>query len=142
VKQIGSSNDGAVARTAPVFDPATGAQTAEVVLATVKDVDHAVTTAAEAFRTWRDTSLTARSRILFAFRELADKHRDDLARLITAEHGKVLEDARGEVARGIEVIEFACGRGSSVRTSRPGSTHRRSASRSAWWPESPRSTSR
>jgi len=109
VKQIGSSNDGAVARTAPVFDPATGAQTAEVVLATVKDVDHAVTTAAEAFRTWRDTSLTARSRILFAFRELADKHRDDLARLITAEHGKVLEDARGEVARGIEVIEFACG---------------------------------
>ena len=59
--------------------------------------------------TWRDTSLTARSRILFAFRELADRHRDDLARIITSEHGKVLEDARGEVARGIEVIEFACG---------------------------------
>jgi malonate-semialdehyde dehydrogenase (acetylating)/methylmalonate-semialdehyde dehydrogenase len=109
VKQIGSSIEGTAARTAPVFDPATGAQTAEVVLATVKDVDHAVESAAEAFRMWRDTSLTARSRILFAFRGLADRHRDDLAKLITAEHGKVLEDARGEVARGIEVVEFACG---------------------------------
>ena len=109
MKQIGTSLEGAAARTAPVFDPATGAQTAEVVLATVKDVDHAVAGAAEASGSWRDTSLTARSRILFAFRELADKHRDDLAALITAEHGKVLEDARGEVARGIEVIEFACG---------------------------------
>ncbi len=109
MKQIGSSIEGTAARTAPVFDPATGAQTAEVVLATTKDVDHAVESAADAFRSWRDTSLTARSRILFAFRELADKHRDDLAALITAEHGKVLEDARGEVARGIEVVEFACG---------------------------------
>ena len=109
MKQIGTSLEGASARTAPVFDPATGAQTAEVVLATAKDVDHAVSAAATAFATWRDTSLTARSRILFAFRELADRHRDDLAAAITAEHGKVLEDARGEVARGIEVIEFACG---------------------------------
>ena len=109
MKQIGTSLDGDNARTAPVFDPATGAQTAEVVLATVKDVDHVVETAAAAFEGWRDTSLTARSRILFAFRELADRHRDDLARIITSEHGKVLEDARGEVARGIEVIEFACG---------------------------------
>ena len=109
MKQIGTSLEGASARTAPVFDPATGAQTAEVVLATTKDVDHVVETAATAHGPWRDTSLTARSRILFAFRELADKHRDDLAAAITAEHGKVLEDARGEVARGIEVVEFACG---------------------------------
>jgi malonate-semialdehyde dehydrogenase (acetylating)/methylmalonate-semialdehyde dehydrogenase len=109
VKQIGSSVEGAGARTAPVFDPAIGAQTAEVVLAAATDVDRAVRAAAEAFDGWRDTSLTARSRTLFAFRDLADRHRDDLARLITAEHGKVLEDARGEVARGIEVIEFACG---------------------------------
>ena len=109
MKQIGSSIEGANARTAPVFDPATGEQTAEVVLATVADVDQAVAAAVKAFDSWRDTSLTARSRILFSFRELADRHRDDLARLITAEHGKVLEDARGEVARGIEVIEFACG---------------------------------
>jgi len=109
VKQIGSSVEGAPVRTSPVFDPATGAQTAEVVLATTADVDRAVAAAAGAFRSWRDTSLTARSRVLFAFRELAVRHRDDLARRITAEHGKVLEDARGEVARGIEVVEFACG---------------------------------
>ena len=109
MKQIGSSLEGPNARTAPVFDPATGARTAEVVLATTEDVDQVVGTAAAAFPSWRDTSLTARSRILFAFRQLADRHRDDLARLITSEHGKVLEDARGEVARGIEVVEFACG---------------------------------
>ena len=109
MKQIGTSIEGPAARTAPVFDPATGEQTAEVVLASVKDVDQAVEASAAAFAQWRDTSLTARSRILFAFRDLADRHREDLARLITAEHGKVLEDARGEVARGIEVVEFACG---------------------------------
>ena len=109
MKQIGTSVEGDRARTAPVFDPATGARTAEVVLATAKDVDQVVQRATTAFGSWRDTSLTARSRILFAFRDLADRHRDDLARIITSEHGKVLEDARGEVARGIEVIEFACG---------------------------------
>jgi malonate-semialdehyde dehydrogenase (acetylating)/methylmalonate-semialdehyde dehydrogenase len=107
--RIGGSVDGAAARTAPVFDPASGAQTGEVVLASSADVDRAVERAATAWAEWRHTSLTARTRILFAFRELADRHRDDLARLITAEHGKVLEDARGEVARGIEVVEFACG---------------------------------
>ncbi len=80
-----------------------------MVLASARDVDLAVGRSQAAAAGWRDTSLTARTRILFAFRELADRHRDDLARLITAEHGKVLEDARGEVARGIEVIEFACG---------------------------------
>jgi malonate-semialdehyde dehydrogenase (acetylating)/methylmalonate-semialdehyde dehydrogenase len=92
-----------------VFDPATGEQTAEVVLVSAADVDNAVGTATAAWREWRDTSLTARSRILFAFRELVDRHREDLAQLITAEHGKVTEDARGEVARGLEVVEFACG---------------------------------
>ncbi len=113
MKQIGraaaSAREGAPVRTAPVFDPATGEETAEVVLASAADVDRAVGTAADAYRGWRETSLSGRTRILFAFRELADRHRDDLARLITAEHGKVLEDARGEVARGIEVVEFACG---------------------------------
>lgn len=109
VGRIGASVDGDAARTASVFDPAAGEQTGEVVLASVHDVDRAVATSAGAWASWRDTSLTARTRILFAFRELADRHRDDLARLITAEHGKVLEDARGEVARGIEVVEFACG---------------------------------
>ncbi len=109
MNRIGSSIDGADARTTPVFDPATGAQTAEVVLASAADVDAAVAAASTAWEEWRDTSLTVRARILFAFRELVDRHREDLARLITAEHGKVTEDARGEVARGLEVVEFACG---------------------------------
>jgi malonate-semialdehyde dehydrogenase (acetylating)/methylmalonate-semialdehyde dehydrogenase len=92
-----------------VFDPASGEQTAEVVLASATDVDRAVVTARDAWAEWRGTSLTQRARILFAFRQLADSHRGDLARLVTAEHGKVAEDALGEVARGIEVVEFACG---------------------------------
>ena len=109
MNRIGSTPDAGRTRTAPVYNPATGEQTGEVVLASAADVDRAVARSTAAFDSWRDTSLTARSRILFAFRELADRHRDDLARLITYEHGKVTEDARGEVARGIEVIEFACG---------------------------------
>jgi malonate-semialdehyde dehydrogenase (acetylating)/methylmalonate-semialdehyde dehydrogenase len=109
VKRIGSSLDGNRAGTAPVYDPATGEQTAEVVLASPADVDQAVGSSLAAWPGWRDTSLTARSKVLFAFRQLADRHREELAGLITAEHGKVLEDARGEVARGIEVVEFACG---------------------------------
>ena len=109
MKRIGSSLEGREARTAPVFDPATGEVTGTVVLASAQDVDQAVARSRAAFARWRDTSLTARTKILFAFHRLADRHRDDLARLITDEHGKVLEDARGEVARGIEVIEFACG---------------------------------
>ncbi len=109
MNRIGSSVDGGGARTSPVFDPASGRVTGTVVLASAPDVDLAVSRAQTAATGWRDTSLTARTRILFAFRQLADRHRDDLARLITAEHGKVLEDARGEVARGIEVVEFACG---------------------------------
>jgi malonate-semialdehyde dehydrogenase (acetylating)/methylmalonate-semialdehyde dehydrogenase len=109
VRRIGTSIEGDQARTTPVYDPATGEQTAEVVLASPVDVDQAVAASRAAWPGWRDTSLGARSRILFAFRELADRHREELAGLITAEHGKVLEDARGEVARGIEVVEFACG---------------------------------
>ena len=109
MNRIGESTAGAAARTSPVFDPATGEQTAEVVLSTGEDVDQAVAAARAAWAEWRETSLTTRNRILFSFRELCDRHREDLARLVTAEHGKVLEDARGEVARGIEVVEFACG---------------------------------
>ena len=109
MKRIGFSVEGDAARTAPVFDPASGEQSGAVVLASPADVDAAVATARAAWSEWRETSLAARTRILFAFRQLADRHRDDLARLITAEHGKVLEDARGEVSRGIEVVEFACG---------------------------------
>ncbi len=109
MNRIGSSVDGTGARTAPVFDPASGEQTGEVVLATPADVDRAVAASLTAWMEWRTTSLAARVRVLFAFHELVDRHRHDLARMITAEHGKVTEDAAGEVARGIEVVEFACG---------------------------------
>ena len=93
----------------PVYNPATGEQTAAVDLASAAEVDAAVETAAGAFREWRASSLSQRTTILFAFRDLLDQHRKDVAELITAEHGKVTSDALGEVARGIENVEFACG---------------------------------
>ncbi|HEY6738550.1 MAG TPA: CoA-acylating methylmalonate-semialdehyde dehydrogenase [Actinopolymorphaceae bacterium] len=105
----GTSTAGSSARRGTVFDPATGRQQAEVVLGSAADVDLAVQTAAKAFGTWRDVSVSKRAKILFAFRQLVDEHLDELARLITSEHGKTLDDARGEVARGLEVVEFACG---------------------------------
>ena len=100
---------GASDRRAPIFDPATGTISAEVALAGESEVDEAVGAAHRAFPAWRDTSLSARQQVLFAFRELVLRHRDDLARAITLEHGKTLDDARGEVSRGLESIEFACG---------------------------------
>jgi malonate-semialdehyde dehydrogenase (acetylating) / methylmalonate-semialdehyde dehydrogenase len=100
---------GTSARQGPVFNPATGAQTAVVDLASAAELDAAAESAAGAFPAWRATSLSARSEILFRFRDLVDSHRQDIARLITAEHGKVLSDALGEVARGLENVEFACG---------------------------------
>ena len=96
-------------RTGPVFNPATGEQTARVAMASVADVDLAVRTAKDALGEWRNTSLAARTRIMFAFRDLVDRHREDLAKLLVSEHGKVINDARGEVQRGLENIEFACG---------------------------------
>ncbi len=96
-------------RTAPVTDPSTGAQTAQVALASVAEVDDAVAAAKAAFPAWRDTSMARRTAILFRYRELLDQNRLALAELISAEHGKVLADALGEVARGLEVVEYACG---------------------------------
>jgi malonate-semialdehyde dehydrogenase (acetylating) / methylmalonate-semialdehyde dehydrogenase len=96
-------------RTSPVWNPATGEQQAQVVLASADQVHAAVRGAAEAFEGWSQSSLSRRSKVLFAFRELVNAHVDELAELITDEHGKVLSDARGEVQRGLEVIEFACG---------------------------------
>jgi len=96
-------------RTSAVFNPATGQQTAEVGLAGLDDVDAAVASAHEAAREWRTASLSRRSAVLFAFRELLHNHSDDLAAVVTAEHGKVLDDAAGEVARGLENVEFATG---------------------------------
>jgi malonate-semialdehyde dehydrogenase (acetylating)/methylmalonate-semialdehyde dehydrogenase len=94
-----------------VTDPATGEVVARVPFATAADVDRAVQAAAKAGAEWGRTSLTRRAQIMFAFRELVNAHKDELAALITREHGKVLADARGEVTRGLEVIEFACGLG-------------------------------
>jgi malonate-semialdehyde dehydrogenase (acetylating)/methylmalonate-semialdehyde dehydrogenase len=100
---------GVAQRSGDVFDPATGEVTGQVDFASPSEVDEAVGAAARAFQTWRNTSLAARSRILFAFRELLDEHKADLAAIVTAEHGKVLDDAAGEVGRAIENVEFACG---------------------------------
>ncbi len=95
-------------RTGPVFNPATGMQTAEVALASRDDVNQAVAVARSAFESWRYTPLTRRQNIMFAFRELLVKNRVDIARTLTSEHGKTLDDALGEVQRGLEVVEFAC----------------------------------
>ncbi len=92
-----------------VFNPATGAVQKQVALASVEEVDDAVATAQEAFGEWRAASLAVRTKVLFGFRELVHQHRDDIARLLTLEHGKVLSDAHGEVQRGLENIEYACG---------------------------------
>ncbi len=106
---VGGSQRGDFERTAAVFDPATGEQTAEVCLATPDEVGEAVDVAREAFQDWRSSSLARRAAVLFRFRALLDEHRDEVAAAITAEHGKVLSDAAGEVDRGIECAEFACG---------------------------------
>ena len=92
-----------------VWNPATGDQQAQVVLATAADVADAISVAAAASEGWSQASLSKRAKVLFAFRELVNNHTEDLAGLITDEHGKVLSDARGEVQRGLEVAEFACG---------------------------------
>lgn len=96
-------------RTGDVYDPATGEVAAQVAFATPEVVDRAVHTARAAFEEWREVPLGRRTQIFFAYREILDARRDELARAIVAEHGKVLSDAMGELARGIEVVEFACG---------------------------------
>ncbi len=105
----GTTVQGDSDRFGDVFDPAVGAVKSQVRLATASDVDTAVSAAAAAFETWSETSVTARARVMFAFRELLVQHEDELAAIISSEHGKTLDDARGEVVRGREVVEFACG---------------------------------
>ena len=100
---------GQAERQGDVYNPATGQVSGTVDFATAADVDAAVQAAAQAFTTWGRISLSRRASVLFAFRELVKRHSGDIAALITAEHGKVATDAAGEVARGLEVIEFACG---------------------------------
>ncbi len=112
--------DGAVVagtsgRSAPVYDPATGQVQAQVALASLDEVDAVVASAARAAATWRESSLSQRTSILFRFRELMDGRRDELAQLISLEHGKVPSDALGEIARGMENVEFACGFASQLK---------------------------
>jgi malonate-semialdehyde dehydrogenase (acetylating)/methylmalonate-semialdehyde dehydrogenase len=105
----GKRVEGTSGRSGPVFNPATGQQTGEVDFATVEEIDKAVQTAKEAFPSWRALSLSRRTDIFFRIRRLIDEHREDIGKILTSEHGKVLSDAKGEVARGIEVIEYCCG---------------------------------
>ncbi len=105
----GSPASGSPGRRSAVWNPATGEQQAEVVLASVSDVDAAVRAAKDAFESWSQSSLSRRTKVLFAFRELVNSHIQELAEIITHEHGKVVSDAAGEVQRGLEVVEFACG---------------------------------
>ncbi len=105
----GSTTAGTSVRRGPVYNPATGAEQAEVLLAERADVDAAVAAARAVLPAWADASLSKRTKIIFAFRELLNQHVKDLAEIISDEHGKVLSDAAGEVQRGLEVVEFACG---------------------------------
>ncbi|WP_017524775.1 CoA-acylating methylmalonate-semialdehyde dehydrogenase [Pusillimonas noertemannii] len=105
----GQATSGASQRRQDVFNPALGVAARQVVLAEPHDVDQAVASAKAAFGQWADTSPLRRARIMFKFLELMNQHRDALAAIITAEHGKVFSDAQGEVSRAIDVIEFACG---------------------------------
>ncbi|MFK4133116.1 CoA-acylating methylmalonate-semialdehyde dehydrogenase [Pseudomonas luteola] len=105
----GQVQEAGTERYSDVFNPALGQVKARVALATTQTVNEAVAAAKAAFPAWSEQSALRRSRILFKFKELLDKHHKELAQLITSEHGKVLSDAMGEVTRGIEVVEFACG---------------------------------
>ena len=106
---------GASGSSGPVFNPATGEQTGEVDFASVAEVDHAVASAKEAFASWREVSVAQRIAILFRFRELVEQNKHEIAKRLTAEHGKVISDALGEVARGLENIEYACGAGELLK---------------------------
>ena len=104
----GTPDTGVSRRVGPIFNPAIGEQSAEVLMGSAADVDSAVQAARRAFEAWRDSSLTKRQNIMFAFRELVAAKRMDFAELLSAEHGKTIDDSLGEVQRGLEVIEFAC----------------------------------
>jgi malonate-semialdehyde dehydrogenase (acetylating) / methylmalonate-semialdehyde dehydrogenase len=105
----GKTFDDSAKRHGDIFNPATGEISKKVAFGTAATVDVAVKAATDAFAEWRHSSLTKRVNVLFAFRELVNTNKEKIAALITAEHGKVLSDAAGEVTRGLEVVEFACG---------------------------------
>ncbi|WP_406118890.1 CoA-acylating methylmalonate-semialdehyde dehydrogenase [Streptomyces sp. NBC_00989] len=105
------------ADTAAVFDPATGQEQARVVLGGPDAVNTAVSAAERAFESWSESSLSQRTQVMFAFRQLLVEHEEELGRIISAEHGKTVADARGEITRGREVVEFACGLGDVLKGS-------------------------
>ncbi|MEO1787992.1 MAG: aldehyde dehydrogenase family protein, partial [Pseudomonadota bacterium] len=105
----GQSEAGTSGRTSDIFDPNTGEVQAKVVLANGTDLDRAVAVAKDAQKGWAATNPQRRARVLFAFKSLLEAHMDELAALLSSEHGKVLADAKGDVQRGLEVVEFACG---------------------------------
>jgi len=112
----GQVQDSSSERFSNVFNPATGEVQARVGLASQKTVDEAVASALKAFPAWSEQSSLRRSRVLFKFKELLDRHHDELAEIISREHGKVFSDAKGEVTRGIEIVEFACGAPNLLKT--------------------------
>src|ERR687888_2175044 len=105
----GQRVEGGSGRSGPVYNPALGVQTGEVDFASSEEVDRAVQAAKRAFESWRSVSLSRRIEVFFRIRKLVDEHREDIGRILTAEHGKVLSDAKGEGARGLEGIEYCCG---------------------------------
>jgi len=111
----GKPASGASDRLAPVWNPATGEVQAQVRLASTADVDAAVQSAQAAFASWSGQSLANRARVMFRLRDLVERHELELAKIVAAEHGKVVDDARGEIVRGREVIEFACGIASALK---------------------------
>ncbi|MDW5378791.1 CoA-acylating methylmalonate-semialdehyde dehydrogenase [Halomonas sp. HP20-15] len=105
----GTTVPGHSERFTPVYNPATGEQSAQVALASADETREAIASAEQAFAKWSKMSALKRSRILFKFKALVEAHADEIARLISSEHGKVFSDAKGELTRGLEVVEFACG---------------------------------
>lgn len=112
---VNGQETGPSARSQVIFNPATGEQIAEVSLASAAEVESAIAVAKGAFETWSQTTPLSRARILFKFKAIVDERRDELAAVITAQHGKVYEDALGEITRGLEVVEFACGIPSALK---------------------------
>jgi malonate-semialdehyde dehydrogenase (acetylating)/methylmalonate-semialdehyde dehydrogenase len=112
----GQVQDSGSERFSNVFNPATGEVQARVGLASQKTVDDAVASALKAFPAWSEQSSLRRSRVMFKFKELLDRHHDELAEIISREHGKVFSDAKGEVTRGIEIVEYACGAPNLLKT--------------------------
>ena len=105
----GKAYSGDSKRTGKIYNPATGDQSAQVKLATTEDVNKAIANAKKAFESWSNTPPLQRARVMFKFKDLIEKNSDELTKIIVSEHGKVYEDAKGSLTRGLEVVEYACG---------------------------------